>query len=184
MKSTSEKSVKIRIRRDTGRMQWVVETDDNPVRKIVKRHRKKGKVENNMLENSGGNTVKRVTKHVTPAPTAETLSEAKSFGLISKIPAADLSKSLPFRKDRESRGNQRGSDDSGGESPPSSQQRAQKPRSRALQRGSNNNFEEQEERSNGELRHSRSEASGILRHVHSSEGPLRLPSIGRNIAST
>jgi hypothetical protein len=183
MKSTSEKTVKIRIRRDTGRMQWIVETDDNAVRKIVKRHRKKGKVENNMLENSSGNTVKRITKHVTPAPTAETLTEAKSFGLISKIPAVDLSKSLPFRKDRESRGGsqQQRNDGSGGESPP--RERIAKPRSRALQRGSNNNREEQEERVS-ELRHSRSEASGILRQVQSSEGPLRLPNIGRNIAST
>eukprot|EP01034_Spumella_vulgaris_P022642 gene22642-28782_t len=188
MKSNSEKTVKIRIRRDTGRMQWIVETDDNAVRKIVKRHRKKGKVENSMLENSGGNTVKRITKHVTPAPTAETLTESKSFGLISKIPTSELSRSLPFTKDRESRSvtreAYRGSDDSGGDSPPHSRQHhVQKPRSRALQRGHNNNHEEHEERSS-ELRHSRSEASGILRHVQSSEGPMRLPNISRNISST
>lgn len=49
---TTEKMAKLRVRKDLGRMQWVLETDDFEANKITDRHRKKkgvdieGKVEN------------------------------------------------------------------------------------------------------------------------------------------
>ncbi len=66
MKSTSERMSKIRIRLDPGRAQWVIETDDAAIRKIVHRHKKKGKVEGAMLENSGKTTTLRVKKVSSP----------------------------------------------------------------------------------------------------------------------
>lgn len=41
IKSKSEKKSKLRIRRDLGRMQWVIETDNLEIQKISNRHRKK-----------------------------------------------------------------------------------------------------------------------------------------------